>query len=430
MPNGHVLAHSLLPIRGRAPRHQPAVGRRGVLAFTGELWDVTQNRSDTDVVLARLESIGPRKAFRSFHGNWAIVYLSSHDGYIHFATDRLGEQPLHFAYDGTRLSVATEIKTLVAAGHPFEAVRPVVPGIHYTYSGELFETTYKPGGSDAKYKSFCKRVLRRRIAEAVRSQAAAHDPRHEVVILLSGGIDSTIIAFEAAKSGVTRAFTVAVDARAPDAINAARVARELGLDWELVLAPPASPTSAVACAEIANRSIVEELCMHLHLAARLQELGIHIALTGSGADELFVGYGHLLGRVPHHALQERFLSTYYRFDLRAVNKIYGGYQVEVRNPFLSRHLVEYARRIPGDVLIGPSRALKWPLRETYRDVLGAFSTRPKLIARETMGVKSLFQKRFGLSPYIYRPLLKSLLRSSAATLRAISCAPTRIKTKR
>jgi asparagine synthetase B (glutamine-hydrolysing) len=387
-----------------------------VLAFTGELWDVAENCPDTDVVLDRLESLGPRKAFRSFRGNWAIVYISSRNGHIHFATDQFGEQPLHFAHDGIRLSVATEIKTLVAAGHPFGTVRPVVPGIHYTYSGDLFENKYQSGGSDAKYEGFCERVLRESIAEAVRSQAAAHDARHEVVILLSGGIDSTIVAFEAAKSGVTRAFTVALDRCAPDAINAARVARALGLDWELVLASPASPASAVASGEIANRSIVEELCMHLHLAARLQALGIHIALTGCGADELFVGYGHLLGRVPHQALQERFLSTYYRFDLRALNKMYGGYQVEVRNPFLSRRLVDYARRIPADVLIGRSRALKWPLRETYRDVLGALSTRPKLIARETMGVKSLFEKQFGLSPYIYRPLLKSLLPSSAATL--------------
>src|SRR5216683_4621168 len=82
MRNGCVLAHSLLPIRGRAPRHQPAVGRMGVLAFTGELWEVPQNRSDTDVVLARLESVGPKKAFRSFDGNWAIVYVSNHDGCI------------------------------------------------------------------------------------------------------------------------------------------------------------------------------------------------------------------------------------------------------------------------------------------------------------------------------------------------------------
>jgi asparagine synthetase B (glutamine-hydrolysing) len=289
----------------------------------------------------------------------------------------------------------------------------------------LCHQPYLKNGSGTKNAGFSRNVLRERIAEAVRIQAAARDPRHAVAVLLSGGIDSTIVAFEAARSGVRQAFTVAVDPRTPDAQQARSVARELGLDWELITAKPVAPMSAIACGEIANRSIVEELCMHVHLAARLQTLGIHIALTGCGADELFIGYGHLLGRLPHDVLQERFLSSYYRFDLRAFNKLYGGYQVEIRNPFLYSRVVEYARTIPSTVLIGPRRALKWPLREAYRDVLGSTALQPKLIARETMGVKALFAKRFGPSPYIYRSILKALLPSTAATARALARIPGR-----
>ena len=56
MPDGAVLGHSLLPIRGRTPRHQPAEGRRGVLAFTGELWDVAVIRLAAQVqILAGID---------------------------------------------------------------------------------------------------------------------------------------------------------------------------------------------------------------------------------------------------------------------------------------------------------------------------------------------------------------------------------------
>src|SRR6185437_2190655 len=112
--------------------------------------------------------------------------------------------------------------------------------------------------------------------------------------------------------------------------------------------------------------------------------------------------------------------SYYRFDLRALSKLYGGFQVELRNPFLSRRVVDYARRIDAKALIGARRELKAPLRAAYGRLLADAAKRPKLIARQTMGVKALFAERYGDSPYLFRPAFKRILSSVRATQRALA----------
>src|SRR5271155_3766664 len=74
-----VMAHSLLPLRGPQPRIQPLAGRRGTLLFTGDLGTPSRQSADTDQVLEKLETRGPRRAFAEFDGNWAVVYRT-HQG--------------------------------------------------------------------------------------------------------------------------------------------------------------------------------------------------------------------------------------------------------------------------------------------------------------------------------------------------------------
>ena len=162
--------------------------------------------------------------------------------------------------------------------------------------------------------------------------------------------------------------------------------------------------------EVSNRSIVEELCLHVLLAHLLSKEGILLVMTGTGADEVFVGYGHLLGRVHKTLLQERFLRGLYRFDLRSFNKVFMRYGIKVRHPFLSHHVITYALQMNANLLLGPSRVLKWPLRLTYNELLDYVANQKPLVARETMGVKRIFQERYGSSPYVYRRVWQQVLK--------------------
>src|SRR5688572_8106858 len=96
LDGGGACAHSLLPLRGRRPRYQPVHATAGTVLFTGELWHAGTHQCDTDRVVTTLGELGPRRAFAAFDGNWAVVLHRTRDASVHFATDPIGEQPLHY----------------------------------------------------------------------------------------------------------------------------------------------------------------------------------------------------------------------------------------------------------------------------------------------------------------------------------------------
>jgi asparagine synthetase B (glutamine-hydrolysing) len=182
-----------------------------------------------------------------------------------------------------------------------------------------------------------------------------------------------------------------------------------------VITEPLEPEIGIVTGETSNRSIVEEISVQVRLLRILARSGVHIVLTGTGADEVFVGYTHLFGRTHPTEMQQRFVSSHYRFDLRAFNKAAMGFGVEPRNPFLHRDVVDFARHLHADVLIGPRREMKWPLRLAYADILAHAKRAGKLVARETMGAKSWFATRLPSSPLIFRERFGDILSCPSKT---------------
>jgi len=417
--SGCVLAHCLLPVRGEAPVLQPTQTGEGLLLYSGELWNVESGRSDTIALGERIERLGLKGAVARSQGMWALVTVNQRRKEIAFCTDVLGEQPLHYAVVGNHVAVASEVKTLVVAGIPLAAISHVRPGILYEFDGVLKTTPYAAPRSRNRWKTFAVEALRGRIARAVQSHIRSVDLQ-EVGILLSGGIDSTIIAWHASQLGVRRAWTIAVDRHAPDVIAAEQAATRLDLDLECICSEPRPIELGVVAAEVVNRSILEESCLHIVLARHLSQRGIRVVLTGSGADELFIGYAHLFRRMPKHLLQQRFLNEYFKLDLRAMNKVYGGSAVEVRNPFLHPAVVSYGLQLHANVLVGPKTMLKWPLRTAYADILDQQKTAPKRIARETMGVKAWFAARHPDGPRAFHPLWKGIMGDPQQVMQILS----------
>src|ERR1700727_2340106 len=172
---GCVLAHCLLPVRGRSPVLQPVETSRGFLLFSGELWDIANGQSDTIAFGERIERLGFRRAVERSRGMWALVLVNPHRREIAFCTDVLGEQPLHYALVGNHVAVATEVKTLVAAGVPLAAISHVRPGIMYEFDGTLKTTPYAAVHSRNRWKTFDVEALRGRVACAVQSHIQSVD---------------------------------------------------------------------------------------------------------------------------------------------------------------------------------------------------------------------------------------------------------------
>jgi asparagine synthetase B (glutamine-hydrolysing) len=417
--SGCVLAHCLLPVRGKAPVLQPLDLDDGFLLYSGELWDVGGGRSDSIELADRIGAFGLKRAVERSRGMWALVMVDRRRREMSFCTDVMGEQPLHYGVVGRHIAVASEVKTLVAAGVPLAGISHVQPGVLYRFAGTLETTRYTAAHSRNRWRTFDVETLRGRIAGAVRSHVESIDLQ-EAGVLLSGGIDSTIIAWHASQFGIRKAWTVAVHRDVPDAVAAGQIADRLGLEWECVCCEPNPIELGVVAAEVVNRSILEESCLHIALARHLSRRGIRVVLTGSGADELFVGYAHLLRRMPKELLQQRFVNEYFKLDLRAMNKVYGGRAVEIRNPFLHPAVVRYALQLHATVLVGPKMVLKWPLRKAYADILDGERAGPKRIARETMGAKAWFAARYPEGGRVFHPLWKDIMGDPQRVMRILS----------
>ena len=129
------------------------------------------------------------------------------------------------------------------------------------------------------------------IADAVRLRLRSDVP---VALALSGGVDSTVIAAEAARQDVrTDAFTVIAEGDETDLPYARLVAQKYGLRHEVLRAPAASAAQRVRDAAehfdepFADSSALSSLELARSLAGRYK-----VILNGDGGDEAFGGYRH------------------------------------------------------------------------------------------------------------------------------------------
>src|ERR671933_22095 len=132
--------------------------------------------------------------------------------------------------------------------------------------------------------------LRARLRDSVRAHLVSDVP---VGVLLSGGIDSSVLAALAAEesSEPLRTFSIGFEERSFDELASARlvVERYATRHRELVLRPDAA-LLLPALAEAFDEPFADSSALPTYLVAKLAAEDVKVALSGEGADELFGGY--------------------------------------------------------------------------------------------------------------------------------------------
>ncbi|MFP3880291.1 MAG: asparagine synthase C-terminal domain-containing protein [Dehalococcoidia bacterium] len=202
--------------------------------------------------------------------------------------------------------------------------------------------------------------LRNKLKEAVDRNPAGG-------ILLSGGLDTTILAF-VARPGV--GFTVALKGSpASDLVYSAKVARLLGIrhikmEFTLEQAIAALP-EVIAILKTFDLALPNDLSMYFALKLA-GENGISSIMTGDGADELFAGYSYMV-KLPPEDLERyiRRLSQNLHFSANELGMALG---IEVRQPFLDADFVHFALKIRPEVKIQDGVG-KYILRKSFKGLL-------------------------------------------------------------
>jgi len=194
-------------------------------------------------------------------------------------------------------------------------------------------------------------------------------------ILLSGGLDTSIVAALAADRGLRLAVTVVVGDDAPDLPYATELAARLGLEHVVLRRSLdelwASLPELVRALGTFDGMYLRNDSVILEGLRELSRRGARACFVGDGADELFAGYSFMYGRPVEEIAPtvKRFASSMH-FNGPVLGRSVG---VDVRSPYLHPAVIAHALSLPGEAMVlehDGQKHGKAPLRTAFASLLG------------------------------------------------------------
>ncbi|GAB2659780.1 N-acetylglutaminylglutamine amidotransferase [Gordonia jinhuaensis] len=323
--------------RGSQPMVDAALGL--AMVFNGCIYNYKELReelegkgyrffshADSEVILKAYHAWGT-SCVDHLMGMFAFVILNTDTGEVTMARDRLGIKPLYLSQTPSRLRFASSIQALLAGGgvdtsidlialHHYMSFHSVVPAPHTIYNGvrKLPPATVKviaPDGSSTEHRYWEPRFA----PEAARADWDEKRWQHEILdslrtavrrrmvadvpvgVLLSGGVDSSLVVAMLAEQGQhdLATFSIGFDSAAGESGDeyaySDLIADEFGTDHHKIHIGtdrllPAVPDTIAAMAE----PMVSHDCVAFYLLSQEVSKSIKVVQSGQGADEILGGY--------------------------------------------------------------------------------------------------------------------------------------------
>ena len=408
-----ILAHERLsivdPESGRQPLYAP--DGKQVLAVNGEIYNHKtlrqrlgsqyefQTGSDCEVILALYREMlrehpTPSHAditamLEQLNGIYAFALYDEERDLFLIARDPIGVIPLYIGHDEDgKVMVASELKALEGQCTTYE---PFLPG-HYYWSPAPGLTRYYVRDwfeyDAVKDRPASTEAIREGLEASVRRQLMCDVPYG---VLLSGGLDSSVISAIAGKYAARRieedsqtaawwprlhSFAVGLKG-APDLAKARMVAEHIGTVHHEINYTIQEGLDAIRDViyyiETYDVTTVRASTPMYLLARVIKSMGIKMVLSGEGADEIFGGYLYFHKAPDARAFHEetvRKLSKLHLYDCLRANKSLAAWGVEGRVPFLDTEFLDIAMRTNPEAKMCPGTMMeKRIVREAFADML-------------------------------------------------------------
>jgi len=412
-----IMAHERLAIVDVEHGAQPLLSddEQQLLAVNGEIYNHQSLRqsvaadyawrtaSDCEVILPLYRQHGA-ELVQQLSGMYAFVLYdrsqsqNQNQGQWLAARDPIGIIPLYYGRDSDgQLMFASEMKALADV---CSSVKVFPPG-HYWHQDHVTQGLppqpwYRPAWRDyacVQADPAPAEQLRTALEQAVTRHLMSDVPYG---VLLSGGLDSSIIAALAMRHAERRiedneqsaawwprlhSFAIGLEG-SPDLAAAKRAAEHIGTIHH-------SFTYTIQ----EGLDALEEVIYHLEtydvttiraatpmflMARKIRAMGIKMVLSGEGADEIFGGYLYF-HKAPDaeqfHIETVRKLDRLHLYDCLRANKAMAAWGVEARVPFLDREFIDVAMRLDPALKMarpgphGSARIEKQLLRAAFADLL-------------------------------------------------------------
>ena len=364
--NGHVLSHERLSIIDLHSGKQPIKGTRNAyMVHNGEIYNhqelregvlkahTFRTKSDSEVIVHLYEEFG-YDFLDKLDGDFAFVVIEGDDFIA--GRDPLGVKPLYYGLDERgRVYFSSEMKPIADQCKTFSTFPPG----HYFTAKTGFVKYYRP-----EYEDYTKAdneldltLIRESLTEATKRRLMSDVP---IGVLLSGGLDSSLTSAIAArllkeKGKKLHSFSIGLDADAPDAKAARKVAAFLGTEHHEI---HFTIEQGIA--------ILDKLIWHLEtydvtsvrastpmyfLSKAITDLGIKVVLSGEGADEIFGGYLYFRNAPSTIDFQKETIERVQKLftaDLLRADKSTMAHGLEARVPFLDKAFLNVAMTIKAE----------------------------------------------------------------------------------
>ena len=330
LANGVALAARRLSIIDLAHGDQPIANEDGscVVVQNGEIYNYPELRReleraghelrthcDTEALVHLYEEHGLGFAER-LRGMFAVAIWDSRRHRLVLARDPYGIKPLYYRHVADELRFASELRALPrgeidldaleaflafnSIPAPYSIFRDVrkLPAGHILVweNGAITLERYARPGPEAESalrmgdEAELVEELRARLRDSVRAHLLSDVP---VGVLLSGGVDSAVLAALAAQETPepVHTFTIGFEERSFDErADARRVAERYGTEHHELLVRPDPELLLRALADAFDEPFADSSALPTYLVSQLAAEHVKVALSGEGGDELFGGY--------------------------------------------------------------------------------------------------------------------------------------------
>ena len=233
------------------------------------------------------------------------------------------------------------------------------------------------------------------------------------LISLSGGLDSSIIAYFLKKRKPNALAVITEDFVSTDLTYCQMIAKEMQMPLTIFSVKTAEIIEAIekTIKILRNFNDIEirnNVVMYLAIKWS-KENGEKSIITGDGADELFAGYSFLINKSEEELEKEiKRICSVMHFPTQKIGKALG---VSIESPFLNEKVIRVAERVPVNLKVkeeNGKRYGKWILRKTFeKNIPQQIAWREKSPMQDgsgTAGLTDLFNTVIGEEQFVEKKL--------------------------
>lgn len=310
-----------------------------------------------------------KKVILELDGDFAFVIMDYNKDIVLASRDRIGVRPLFINSNYTKF--ASEEKAL------YNPEKQFTPGTFYFKYDEFKTVEYYwrfPLTSRISYEPATK-IIQNLLVKSIEKRLMSDRP---IGFLLSGGLDSSIIACLSSKLLNKKITTFSIGyENSPDLIAARKVAEFIDSDHHEVIMTDEDIKNnleqLIYCLGSFDITTVRaSMPMYLLSAYISNNTPIKVLFSGEGADELFAGYLYLHKAPSYSSLDTELKSlvkNLHLFDCRRADRTTARWGLELRVPFLDADFIDFAMGLDPSIKMGGNRIEKAVLRDSVIDLI-------------------------------------------------------------